>query len=72
MANTRVKNSVGIWAFGPNATRFVPGGYHPEAVYEDMVSRTQRVVSGLADDNMVGAAFFMQTLELAMTLQDVN
>jgi len=24
------------------------------------------------DDNMVGAAFFMQTLELAMTLQDVN
>jgi xylose isomerase len=24
------------------------------------------------DDNMVGAAFFMQTLELAMTLQDVG
>ncbi len=24
------------------------------------------------DDNMVGAAFFMQTLELAMTLQDVS
>ena len=24
------------------------------------------------DDNMVGASFFMQTLELAMTLQDVN
>ena len=24
------------------------------------------------DDNMVGAAFFMQTLELALTLQDVN
>lgn len=49
MANTRVKNSVGIWAFGPNATRFVPGGYHPETVHEDMVSRTRRVVSGLAD-----------------------
>ena len=49
MANTRVKNSVGIWAFGPNATRFVPGGYHPETVHEDMVSRTRRVVAGLAD-----------------------
>ena len=49
MANTRVKNSVGIWAFGPNATRFVPGGYHPETLNEDMVIRTQRVVAGLAD-----------------------
>jgi xylose isomerase len=45
----RVKNSVGIWAFGPNATRFVPGGYHPEAIHEDMVARTRRVVDGLAD-----------------------
>jgi xylose isomerase len=25
-----VKNSVGIWAFGANATRFVPDGYHQE------------------------------------------
>ncbi len=49
MAATRVKNSVGIWAFGPNATRFVPGGYHPEVVSEDMVTRTKRVVAGLAD-----------------------
>ena len=49
MDNTRVKNSVGIWAFGPNATRFVPGGYHPEVVHEDMVTRTKRVVDGLAD-----------------------
>src|SRR5712671_8220910 len=46
---TQVKNSVGIWAFGPNATRFVPGGYHPEVVHEDMVTRTKRVVAGLAD-----------------------
>src|SRR5215467_1966346 len=45
----RIKNSVGIWAFGPNATRFVPGGYHPEVVHEDMVARTHRVVEGLAD-----------------------
>ncbi|MFI5273958.1 MAG: sugar phosphate isomerase/epimerase family protein [Ktedonobacterales bacterium] len=45
----RVKNSVGIWAFGPNATRFVPPGYHPEVTHEDMVTRTRRVVDGLAD-----------------------
>ncbi len=49
MDNTRVKNSVGIWTFGPNATRFVPGGYHPETINEDMVTRTRRVVTGLAD-----------------------
>jgi xylose isomerase len=44
-----VKNSIGIWAFGPNVTRFVPIGYHPETINEDMVSRTKRVVDGLAD-----------------------
>src|SRR5713226_3151370 len=49
MDSAQVKNSVGIWAFGPNATRFVPGGYHPEVVHEDMVTRTRRVVAGLAD-----------------------
>jgi len=47
--SNQVKNSVGIWAFGPNATRFVPGGYHPETINEDMVARTRRVVDGLAD-----------------------
>ncbi len=48
MADTRVKNSLGIWAFGPNVTRFVPPGYHPEVTHEDMVTRTRRVVDGLA------------------------
>ena len=43
----RVKNSVGIWAFGPTATRFMPSGYHPEAVKEDMVTKVGRVVDGL-------------------------
>ncbi len=47
--STRVKNSLGIWAFGPNVTRFVPPGYHPEVTNEDMVTRTKRVVDGLAD-----------------------
>ena len=45
----RVKNSVGIWAFGPNATRFMPSGYHPEAAQEDMPAKVQRVVDGLGD-----------------------
>ncbi len=45
----RLKNSVGIWAFGPNATRFVPGGYHPETQGEAMIERTKRVVDGLGD-----------------------
>jgi xylose isomerase len=49
LADTRVKNSLGIWAFGPNVTRFVPPGYHPEVTNEDMVARTRRVVDGLAD-----------------------
>jgi len=49
LANTRVKNSLGIWAFGPNVTRFVPPGYHPEVANEDMVTRTHRVVDGLSD-----------------------
>lgn len=45
----RIKNSVGIWAFGPNATRFMPSGYHQEAVKEDMPAKVQRVVDGLGD-----------------------
>ena len=45
----RVKNSVGIWSFGANATRFMPGGYHPEALKEDMPTKVRRVVDGLGD-----------------------
>ncbi|MBI2941393.1 MAG: TIM barrel protein [Chloroflexi bacterium] len=47
MATNRLKNSVGIWAFGPNATRFMSGGYHPGAVGESVVDRTRRAVDGL-------------------------
>ncbi len=43
----RVKNSVGIWAFGGNATRFMPPGYHPDSAAETPVERTQRAVAGL-------------------------
>jgi xylose isomerase len=43
------KNSVGVWAFGPAVTRFVPSGYHPEAADETMVDKTRRVAEGLSD-----------------------
>lgn len=45
----RVKNSVGIWAFGGNATRFMPRGYHPDAATETTVDKTRRAVEGLGD-----------------------
>jgi xylose isomerase len=45
----RLKNSIGIWAFGGNATRFMPGGYHVAANDEDVVERTKRAVAGLGD-----------------------
>jgi xylose isomerase len=44
-----IKNSVGIWAFGPAVTRFVPPGYHHEVADEDMVTKTRRVCEGLHD-----------------------
>lgn len=45
----RLRNSAGIWSFGPHATRFLPTGYHPMYVGEDMVTRVKRVVEGLED-----------------------
>lgn len=44
-----IKNSVGVWAFGPAVTRFVPPGYHPEAATENMVDKTKRVADVLHD-----------------------
>src|ERR671911_480481 len=44
-----IKNSVGIWAFGPAVTRFVPPGYHNEVAGEPMVEKTERVADGLHD-----------------------
>lgn len=43
----RWKTSLGIWAFGATATRFVPGGYHPEAVEQSTVEKVRRAVDGL-------------------------
>ena len=44
-----IRNSVGIWAFGPAVTRFVPPGYHHEVADEGMVQKTRRVAEGLSD-----------------------
>jgi xylose isomerase len=45
----RVKTSLGIWAFGPMVTRFVPGGYKPELAGETTVRRVRRAVEGLGE-----------------------
>jgi xylose isomerase len=42
-----VKTSLGIWAFGPMATRFVPGGYKPELAGQSTVERVRHAVAGL-------------------------
>jgi xylose isomerase len=44
-----IKNSPGIWAFGPAVSRFVPPSYHSEVSGEDMGSKTRRVCEGLSD-----------------------
>lgn len=49
MESVLPRNSVGIWAFGPSVTRFVPPGYHHEVAGESMVDRTRRVAEGLHD-----------------------
>ena len=46
-----MKTSLGIWAFGPMVTRFVPGGYQPEHAYdrEPVADKVHRAVEGLGD-----------------------
>jgi xylose isomerase len=44
-----VKTSLGIWAFGPMVTRFVPGGYKPELAGETSAQRVRRAVEGLGE-----------------------
>lgn len=45
----RVKNSLGVWAFGSLATRFLPVGYHPGAEKLSMLQRMEKVVAGLGN-----------------------
>jgi xylose isomerase len=45
-----MKTSLGIWAFGPMVTRFVPIGYQPEhGAQESVAEKAHRAVSGLGD-----------------------
>ena len=44
-----MKTSLGIWAFGSMATRFVPGGYKPEWAGQNTVARVRSAVEGLGD-----------------------
>jgi xylose isomerase len=44
-----MKTSLGIWAFGPMVTRFVPVGYKPELAGETTVQKVRRAVEGLGD-----------------------
>ncbi len=43
-----MKTSLGIWAFGPMVTRFVPGGYQPDH-REPVHEMVARAVDGLGD-----------------------
>src|SRR3954463_7540249 len=44
-----MKTSLGIWAFGGMATRFVPVGYQPEHADETTADKVSRAVEGLGD-----------------------
>ena len=44
-----MKTSVGIWAFGPMVTRFVPGGYQPQHAGESTAAKVSRAIGGLGD-----------------------
>jgi xylose isomerase len=46
-----MKTSLGIWAFGPMITRFVPAGYQPEHDYgsEPVADKVHRAVEGLGE-----------------------
>ena len=49
LASSAVKTSLGIWAFGTMATRFVPGGYQPQWAGEPVQAKVARAVEGLGD-----------------------
>jgi xylose isomerase len=49
MSEARVRTSLGIWAFGPMVTRFVPGGYQPDQAGTSTVQKVRRGVEGLGD-----------------------
>ena len=44
-----MKTSLGIWAFGPMVTRFVPVGYKPDNSSHTTVDMVEKAVTGLGD-----------------------
>jgi xylose isomerase len=46
---SELKTSLGIWAFGPMVTRFVPGGYQPSWTGEPVAEKVRRAVEGLGE-----------------------
>jgi xylose isomerase len=44
-----MRTSLGIWALGTMATRFVPGGYKPQWAGEPTAAKVSRAVEGLGD-----------------------
>jgi xylose isomerase len=44
-----MKTSLGIWAFGPMVTRFIPGGYQPQWAGQSTAERVRRAAAGLGD-----------------------
>jgi xylose isomerase len=44
-----MRTSLGIWAFGPMVTRFVPGGYQPQLAGQSTADKVRRAVEGLGD-----------------------
>jgi xylose isomerase len=68
---SELKMSLGIWAFGPMVTRFVPGGYQPEHAGESTAERVRRAVGGL--EGLVDDYEFHYPQELSeQNLEDVR
>ena len=66
-----MKTSLGIWAFGSMATRFVPAGYKPELANQTTSERVRRAVEGLGD--LMGGYEFHYPQELnAENLDEVR
>ena len=42
-----MRTSLAIWAFGPMATRFNPGGYKPDLAASRIAGRVRTAVAGL-------------------------
>ena len=66
-----MKTSLGIWAFGPMVTRFVPGGYQPQHAGESTAAKVSRAIGGLGD--LIDDYEFHYPQELSEdTLEDVR